>query len=417
MKVLIVGGGGREHALGWKLAQSPLLTSLSFAPGNPGTAAMGANLPLKDGDAIVQHAKEQEIDLVVVGPEQPLVDGLADALEAVGIPCFGPKAEAARLEGSKAFAKKVMDATAVPTAAFETFTDYHAALEHVRNRAFPLVVKADGLAAGKGVVICNQLSQAEEALQDCMQKGTFGPAGNKVVIEDFLEGTEASFHLISDGQRFLPLITAKDHKAIGEGDTGPNTGGMGTFAPNPLITPELADRIQKEICEPVLRHLAASGTPFRGVLFAGLMLTWNGPKVLEFNVRFGDPETQVMMPMLDFDLLPVLHGAACGNLPYGDHDFKPGASVCVVLAAEGYPGTAKKGDVIQGINEHDPNGQVFHAGTALSGDHLLTGGGRVLGATAWGADLAKARSRAYRLANAIQFDGVQFRRDIGVVHD
>ncbi len=412
MRVLVIGGGGREHALGWKIAQSPLLEKLWFAPGNPGTAELGENVSL-DLDSIPTFAKEQDIDLVVAGPEQPLVDGLADKLAAVNIPCFGPVSHAAKLEGSKSFSKQVMDATGVPTAEYEVFTDFSQAVTSAKSRKYPLVVKADGLAAGKGVVICQSFEEAEQALTETMRDGKFGEAGAKVVLEEFLAGTEVSFHLISDGTNYLPLVTAKDHKALMDGDKGPNTGGMGTYAPNPLIDPALANRIQKEACEPILDYMRAQGHPFRGVLFAGLMLTDQGPKVLEYNVRFGDPETQVMMPLLDYDLLPVLHGAATGKLPEGDFGWK-GAATCVVMAAEGYPASARKGDEISNLGQLD-NSHVFHAGTRKNErGQLVTNGGRVLGVTAWDQDPESARNRAYNLVDQIQFDGKYYRRDIGV---
>ena len=414
MRILILGGGGREHALGWKIAQSPDCEALFFAPGNPGTASLGTNTALSGNDAITAFARENQIDLVVVGPEQPLVDGIADALEASGILCFGPSAAAARLEGSKSFAKEIMVETGIPTAAHGTFSDIDEALVFARQQRHPLVVKADGLAAGKGVTICKTLDETERALREAMQDGRFGEAGETVVLEEFLEGVEASVHMISDGTRFLPLITAKDHKAIGDGDVGPNTGGMGTYAPSPLLDENQVGVIHTTICRPVMHAMASRGTPFRGVLFTGLMLTEDGPKVLEFNVRFGDPETQVMMPMLDFDLLPVLEGAAEGKIPEGDYPFKPGAAVCVVLAASGYPGSARKGDTITGLPEEGRQQVVFHAGTNRDGDHLVTGGGRVLGATAWSDDLASAREKAYEMADQIRFEGQQLRRDIGV---
>lgn len=417
MRVLIIGSGGREHALGWKIAQSPLLTELFFAPGNPGTADLGRNLDLAT-DEIPAFAQREKIDLVVVGPEQPLVDGLADRLEEKGICCFGPKAAAARLEGSKDFSKQVMVATGIPTAAYQTFTDYQQALDYVRQASHPLVVKADGLAAGKGVTICHRLCESEMALRESMMDGRFGAAGAMVVIEEFLVGTEASFHIISDGLNCLPVITAKDHKAHGDGDTGPNTGGMGTYAPSPLINQELADEIVDSIGKPVFEYLSERGCPFRGVLFVGLMLTANGPKVLEFNVRFGDPETQVILPMLDYDLLPVLAGAARGALPMDrEYGSKKGAAVCVVLAAAGYPDLARKGDIISGPMT-DPQGQVFLAGvrTDESGN-LVTSGGRVLGVTAWDESVQAAKARAYRMVEKINFDGRYCRRDIGGSHE
>ncbi len=413
MRVLIIGGGGREHALGWKIAQSPQLTELFFAPGNAGTASLGESVSLSGLDEMVGFARDTGVDLVVVGPEQPLVDGLADKLRDAGVACFGPGAEAAQLEGSKAFAKRVMNETGAPTARHRLFTDYQSALAHIQERPHPLVVKADGLAGGKGVAICHRLEESREALELAMLRGKFGTAGARVVIEDFLEGVEASFHLISDGERFLPLIAAQDHKTLLDGNRGPNTGGMGAFAPNPALTPELARRIQTEICEPPLRWLAERGAPFRGVLFAGLMLTAEGPKTLEYNVRFGDPETQAIMPMLDFDLLPVLHGAALGRLPEGRFGWKDGAAVCVTLAAEGYPDNPRKGDPIHGRFETE-DGIVFHAGSKRDAQNrLLVNGGRVLGVTAWADSLSSARAAAYGQVRDIQFPGMHYRKDIG----
>lgn len=412
MRVLVVGGGGREHALGWKIAQSPLLSKLYFAPGNPGTAALGENVKLADNDSICNFCHEHGMDLVVVGPEAPLVAGLSDMLREGGIACFGPSRAAAQLEGSKAFSKEVMKAAGVPTAAYEQFTDLDAALAYVRQQKHPLVVKADGLAAGKGVTICQTVEASEAALRLTMEDRKFGDAGARVVVEEFLVGTETSFHVITDGERCLPLIPAKDHKALYDGDKGPNTGGMGTFSPNPLINDVMAARIQEEVCEPVFRHMREQGNEFHGVLFVGLMMTEEGPKVLEFNVRFGDPETQVMMPMLDFDLLPVLHGAARGKLPSGNFPYKKGGAVCIVLAAEGYPESARKGDLITGLDDFE-NGIVFHAGTREEDGKIYTNGGRVLGLTAWGDTLESARERAYHMRDRVNFSGKQFRNDIG----
>lgn len=413
MQVLIVGGGGREHALGYKIRQSPMLKQLFFAPGNPGTAKLGQNVRLNSNDEFRDFCTTNHIDLVVVGPEAPLVDGLTDVLESAGIPCFGPSAAAAELEGSKEFAKKVMDATQIPTAAYASFTDYQAALEYVRKADHPIVVKADGLAAGKGVTICENLEQSEAALTEAMKDQRFGEAGSKVVIEEFLVGVEASFHVITDGKRAHALIAAKDHKALLDGDKGPNTGGMGTMAPNPLVTPEMATQITNDIAQPVFDHMAAEGTPFKGVLFIGLMLTDAGPKVLEFNVRFGDPETQVMLPLLDYDLLPILYGAAKGALPAGDFQFKDQTAVCVVLAGQGYPGSPRKGDPISGLGDSD-NRVVFHAGTRELDGTIYTNGGRVLGLTAWAETLEGARKAAYQMVETVDFEGKTFRTDIGV---
>ncbi|CAM2064118.1 Phosphoribosylamine--glycine ligase [Sulfidibacter corallicola] len=414
MKVLIIGSGGREHALGWKLSQSPTLPRLYFAPGNPGTAELGTNLKLSNHAEITAFAAEEGIHLVIVGPEQPLVDGLADKLNSIGVPCFGPDQAAARLEGSKTFAKEVMEATGVPTATYRAFEDLEEALAYAESQPHPLVVKADGLAGGKGVTICQDLAQTQAALQEAMADKRFGKAGDSVVIEEFLTGTEVSFHLISDGERFLPLISAQDHKTLYEDGKGPNTGGMGTYAPSPLVTPELADTIQNDVCIPVLNYLRDQGHPFRGVLFAGLMLTWNGPKVLEFNVRFGDPETQVIMPLLDFDLLPVLHEAARGKLDTSrPHGWRDDSAACVVLAAEGYPVSPRKGDTISGLAPAMDT-KIFHAGTKRCQDGTLeTAGGRVMGVTAWGEDLETARTKAYRQVEEVKFDGKHYRRDIG----
>ena len=419
MQVLIIGGGGREHALGWKLAQSPQLTRLWFAPGNPGTATLGENVSLAvtDPKAVTSFAQEKGIDLVIVGPEAPLVAGVADALDEVGIACFGPNAAAAALEGSKIFAKEVMHTLDIPTASYRSFDDYQVARAHARNAFYPSVLKADGLAGGKGVTICANFDEMDKALSEVMEDGRFGEAGSRVVIEEFLDGTEASFHLISDGERVLPLITAQDHKALYDGNRGPNTGGMGTFSPNSMFTPELMEIVLNDICGPVLKYMRDRGTPFRGVLFTGLMVTGSGPKVLEFNVRFGDPETQVMMPMLDYDLLPILYGAARGQLPEGEFPWKKGAATCVVLTAEGYPGSVRKGDAISDLPTSE-NGIVFQAGTCRDDQgQLITNGGRVLGATAWAEDPEVSRQQAYHLAEQVQFEGRYFRTDIGGNND
>lgn len=416
MNVLIVGSGGREHALGWKIAQSPLLKHLFFSPGNPGTRHLGTNLPAGGVDDIVRQARAHTIDLVVVGPEQPLVDGLADALADAGIACFGPNRAAARLEGSKAFAKRVMRKAGVPTAACAIFDDTQAARDYLAGAAYPLVIKADGLAAGKGVTVCPDVDRAQAALKAAMVDRVFGDAGKCVVIEDCLMGTEASYHIICDGRKFVALPTAQDHKALLNGNQGPNTGGMGTFAPNPNVTRKLAQHIETDIAAPVLQALQELGCPFKGVLFLGLMLTDEGPKVLEFNVRFGDPETQVILPLMDCDLLAVLRDAAAGSLDMPSPlPQKAQSAVCVVLAAKGYPTSPEKGRPISGLaQDWGPDAVVFHAGTkqAESGG-LETSGGRVLGVTAWAEDLYSARHQAYCMANAIEFEGKYMRTDIG----
>lgn len=414
MNVLIIGGGGREHALGWKIAQSSQLTQLYFAPGNPGTAKLGQNIELADHAATVAFAQENSIDLVVVGPEQPLVEGLGDMLTDKGIACFGPSQAAAALEGSKTFAKAIMDKAAVPTAKYREFDNFADAKAYIQDHDYPLVVKADGLAAGKGVTICQEPHEAEAALKEALVDKRFGDSGDKVVVEEFLKGIEVSFHVISDGEHLVPLISAQDHKALYEGNKGPNTGGMGTFAPSPLIKPETADMIMERVCKPVVQEMAAQGKTFRGVLFAGLMITAKGPYVLEFNCRFGDPETQVIMPLLDFDLLPVLHAAATGKLKDVEHaSWKRQSAVCVTLASAGYPRSSSKGDRITGLHQ-DANSHIFHAGTAESEDgYLMTSGGRVLSVTAWAEKLAEARANAYEMVDNISFDGMQYRKDIG----
>lgn len=418
MQVLILGSGGREHALGWKLSQSSQLKKLYFSPGNPGTAQLGENVALADQTAIIEFAKSAQIDLVVVGPEQPLVEGISDVLQLEGILCYGPSKAAAQLEGSKAFAKEIMEAAGVKTAAHQTFSDFTSAWQYVQTQPHPLVVKADGLAAGKGVTICQTLTQSKMALSEALEDAKFGHAGQQVVVEAFLEGREASFHLICDGERVLPLIAAQDHKALRNGNQGPNTGGMGTFAPTPFVTDAMTEALIDQVCLPVLKEMNKRGTPFRGTLFTGLMLTDEGPYVLEFNCRFGDPETQVMMALMEDDLLPVLYGAAKGSLPTGRLAFKQAAAVCVIMAAEGYPASARKGDAIAGIEQASSQGvTVFQAGTKQITDQLVTNGGRVLGVTATGSNLSQARQLAYQGINTIQFNGVQYRTDIGELAD
>lgn len=415
MKVLIIGGGGREHALGWKLAQSPKTTELFFAPGNPGTADLGRNVQLTGSDQFVDFAREHQIDLVVVGPEQPLVNGLVDEMAEAGIPCFGPSKAVAQLEGSKAFAKQVMAEIGLPTASYAAFDDYQQALAHLNQVGAPIVVKANGLAGGKGVTVCQNLAEAQAALSEAMVDGRFGAAGSTVVLEELLIGTEASYHVICDGERMLALPTAQDHKALLDGNAGPNTGGMGTCSPNPVLTESMCREIEETIARPLFQYFNDQGTPFRGVLFIGLMLTWHGPKVLEFNVRFGDPETQVMLPRIKSDLLPVLYQAATGQLDETALEIDDRVSLCVVLTAAGYPSSPAKGDPISEFPEGRDDLVVFHAGTALRDDgRVVTAGGRVLGVTAWGDQLEQARKRAYKAANQIQFKGKHFRKDIGV---
>lgn len=416
MKVMILGSGGREHALGWKLAQSPQLEQLYFVPGNPGTRDYGTNLDLKASNEIVDFCVTEKVDLVVPGPEAWLMKGIVDDLKKAGVRTFGPTRAAAMLEGSKAFAKRLMEKASVPTAAYAEFKDAKAAIQYLKTTSFPCVVKADGLAAGKGVTICTNLEEAEQAIQQTMVERKFGDAGDSVVIEEFLTGTEASFHLLCDGKRAISLVSAQDHKALYDGNMGPNTGGMGTFAPSPLVTPQMEATIRQDIAEPVLKAMAEEGTPFIGSLFIGLMLTYHGPRVLEFNCRFGDPETQVMMPLLDEDLLPILMAAADGNLPdQPQTKTKDGHAVCVILASKGYPEAPEKGKEIR-FPKTMPSDDliVFHAGTREDSEgRILTAGGRVLGITAQAPTMEKTREHVYEAIKKIHFDGMYYRNDIG----
>lgn len=416
MNILLVGSGGREHALAWKISRSPKVRSLYIAPGNGGTARLGQNIDLRDDDigGIVSFARAYAIDLVVTGPEAPLVLGLADALKEAGIACFGPCAFAARLEGSKAFAKNMMRETGVPTAAFAVFDRYEEALEHVRAHPLPMVIKADGLAAGKGVVIAQTREEAENALKEMMLDKVFGPAGETVVIEEALTGEEASFLAFCDGKNIVPMPSLQDHKRIGDGDTGPNTGGMGAYSPAPVLG-ESRYAAMTDLCmRPIVDRLAALGHPFRGVLYAGLMMTDLGPMVLEYNVRFGDPECQPLMARLDSDLVDIMTACATGDLAAGQVSFRPETSCCVVMAAKGYPRAYPKGMTVTGIEEAEklPDVVVFQAGTKRDGDRIFTTGGRVLGVTALGADLEKARARAYEAVERIRFDNSYHRTDI-----
>ncbi len=417
MNVLLVGPGGREHALAWKLAQSPLVTSIFAAPGNGGTAQAARNLPISDTDipALLDYATHNAIDLVVAGPEAPLVAGLADALQQAGIPCFGASAFTAQLEGSKSFAKRIMREAGVPTADFQVFSDYQAAKNHILERAIPMVVKADGLAAGKGVVVAKTREEALLALEDMMVSKVFGTAGETVVIEDCLIGEEASFLAFCDGEHVVPMPSCQDHKPVGENDTGPNTGGMGAYCPAPVLPESDYARVAELTITPIVRAMAAKGHPFKGILYAGLMMTASGPQVIEYNVRFGDPECQPLLMRLDSDLAVILHACAEGRLTPDMVRFKPETAVCVVMAAGGYPGNYPKGMAITGIEdaEKDPQVKVFVAGAKLLNGVLTSTGGRILGVTALGTDLADAQARAYRAVDAIHFDNAYHRRDIG----
>lgn len=416
-RILIVGGGGREHALAWKLAQDSSRPDLIIAPGNAGTEALGTNLPIgaEDLDALEAWAVEHRPDLTVVGPEAPLCAGLADRLQGHGLLVFGPTLAAARLEGSKQFAKEVMTAAGVPTAQAGAFTDLDAALDHVRAHPGPQVVKADGLAAGKGVLICQTTEQAEAAVREVLEAGSFGAAGRMVVIEEFLHGEEASILALVDGERSVLLESSQDHKRIGEGDTGLNTGGMGAYSPAPVVTDDLWPVIQRDVIDATVAELRRRGIDYRGVLYAGLMIRDGRPKVLEFNCRFGDPECQAVLIRWKGDLLPALTACARGELDPGLVAWEPGASACVVVAAPGYPGSYPKGAEIGGLDDAArlPDTVVFHAGTARRNGAVVTAGGRVLGVTARGPTLRDALDRAYAAVDGITFDGAYARRDIG----
>ncbi|TAD89141.1 MAG: phosphoribosylamine--glycine ligase [Alphaproteobacteria bacterium] len=417
MKVLVVGGGGREHALVWSLSASPLVTGLFAAPGNPGIASLATCWPIAADDvaALVARAVAEGVEFVVVGPEAPLVAGLVDALDQVGIKAFGPRAAAARLEGSKGFTKDLIARAGVPTAAYARFSAVEPARAYLRQTGAPIVVKADGLAAGKGVTVAMTLAEAEAAIEAALVDGRFGAAGAEVVIEEYLEGEEVSFFALCDGETALPLASAQDHKRAYDGDQGPNTGGMGAYSPAPALTRALEAEVMERIIRPTLATMAADGTPFTGVLFAGLMLTSSGPKLIEYNVRFGDPECQVLMARLQSDLLPALLAAADQQLRHVSLRWRPDPALCVVYAAEGYPDAPKKGAVLTGLDAAGATAgvQVFHAGTKQRGDALVADGGRVLTVTATAPTLATARDRAYQALGAIQFPGGFFRRDIG----
>ncbi len=418
MRVLVVGGGGREHALAWAVSRSPLLTKLFCAPGNPGIAEVAECVPIgaEDVPGMVAFARGQAIDLVVVGPEAPLTLGLADACAAAGIACFGPGAAAARLEGSKAFCKEVADAAGVPTAAWARFDDPVAARRYVRANGAPIVVKADGLAAGKGVVVAATIAEAEAAIAEIMEARVHGAAGASVVIEECLVGEEVSFFALCDGERAIPLGAAQDHKRVGEGDTGPNTGGMGAYSPPPAFTPALQEEVMAGIVGPTLAEMARRGTPFRGVLFAGLMLTASGPKLIEFNVRFGDPECEALMLRLESDVLPSLRDAAAGRLSGEGLRWSAEPSLVVVMAAEGYPGSPRRGTRITGLERAAAvrDVTVFHAGTARDGSGaVVANGGRVLALGATGPTLQAARDAAYAGVEAVDWPGGFCRRDIG----
>ena len=420
MKLLVIGSGGREHALAWKLAQSPRVDEVLVAPGNAGTAHEDKcrNVPsvkATDIDALLALVEREGVALTVVGPEQPLVAGVVDAFRAKGHRIFGPTAAAAQLEGSKAFAKDFLARHGIPTGFYEVHTDVDAALAYVRDKGAPIVIKADGLAAGKGVIVATTLAEAEAAVRDMLEGNAFGDAGARVVIEEFLDGEEASFISMVDGRTALPMATSQDHKRVGDGDTGPNTGGMGAYSPAPVVTPEVHDRVMREIVMPTVRGMAADGVPFTGFLYAGLMIDKSGaPKVIEFNVRFGDPETQPVMLRLQSDLVDLIETAIDGQLVAADAVWDPRPSLGVVMAAAGYPGTPRSGDTINSFDAPDlDDTKVFHAGTRVEGGHIVTAGGRVLCVCALGETVVEARHRAYAEVAGISWHGEFHRHDIG----
>ncbi|GGA76923.1 phosphoribosylamine--glycine ligase [Brucella endophytica] len=416
MKVLLIGSGGREHALAWKISASPVLDQLYCAPGNPGIAeaATCVTLDVADHAAVAAFCKEKNIDLVVVGPEAPLVAGLADDLRAAGIKVFGPSKAAAQLEGSKGFTKDLCARFNIPTGAYGRFNNAPKAKAYIREQGAPIVVKADGLAAGKGVVVAMTLQDALDAVDACFE-GAFGSAGAEVVVEEYLDGEEASFFCLCDGKTALPLGTAQDHKRVGVGDTGVNTGGMGAYSPAPVMTPDMVERTMRELIEPTMRGMAEIGAPFSGILFAGLMITRDGPKLIEYNTRFGDPECQVLMMRLKDDLLLLLNAAADGLLDQVSIRWSEDPALTVVMAAKGYPAAPDKGSVIEGIEEAAklPDVQIFHAGTAVKDGQLVANGGRVLNVTATGKSVLDAQEKAYAAVKAIDWPGGFYRSDIG----
>ena len=415
MRVLVIGSGGREHALAWKIAQSPLVDALYAAPGNGGTETVATNLPIDitDHAAVIAAARENAIDFVVVGPDAQVVAGLGDDVRAAGIACFCPSKAAGQLEGSKSFTKALCDEFDIPTAAYGRFEDEASALDYLYAQGAPIVIKADGLAAGKGVVVAMSVEEAEAAIIDCFS-GTFGASGAAVVIEEFMEGEEVSLFVLTDGEAILPLTTAQDHKRAFDGDTGPNTGGMGAYSPAPVMTEALYRDAMARIIEPTVRGMAQRGTPYAGVLYAGLMLTADGPKLVEYNARFGDPECQVMMLRMESDIVPLLHAVATGSLGRHTVSWKPAYALTVIMAAKGYPGHYEKGSEIKGADSLDSADLVvFHAGTKRDRARLLATGGRVLNVTALGTTVKEAQDRAYRGVDAIVWPEGFCRRDIG----
>lgn len=419
MKILVIGNGGREHALAWKAAQSPLADTVFVAPGNAGTALeptlQNVAISPTDVQGLLDFALSEKIDLTIVGPEAPLVIGVVNAFRAAGLKIFGPTQAAAQLEGSKAFTKDFLARHQIPTAEYQNFTDVEQALAYVREKGAPIVIKADGLAAGKGVIVAMTLKEAEDAIQDMLAGNAFGDAGHRIVVEEFLDGEEASFIVMVDGENVLPMATSQDHKRVGDADTGPNTGGMGAYSPAPVVTDEVHQRVMDEVIWPTVRGMAGEGNVYTGFLYAGLMIDTQGqPKVIEFNCRFGDPETQPIMLRLKSDLVDLCLAAVDGRLNEKDSVWDPRPSLGVVLAAGGYPGDYATGDQIHGLPQEEvADGKVFHAGTTLKDDAVVTNGGRVLCVTALGENVAAAQKRAYELAQPISWQGSFCRKDIG----
>ena len=416
MKVLVIGGGGREHALAWRLAQSPKVNKVYVAPGNAGTAhePLLENIAITDKDALVTFVKENDVAMTVVGPEAPLADGVVDTFRAAGLPIFGPTQKAAQLEASKDFCKQFLIRHKIPTAAYATFTDADEAHAYIDSQGAPIVIKADGLAAGKGVVVAMTLDEAHAAIDMMLRDAGMGAAGARVVIEEFMEGEEASFIVMADGKNALALATSQDHKRLKDNDEGPNTGGMGAYSPAPVVTPQVHAKVMREIIHPTLAGMAAEGSPYTGFLYAGLMIDAEGnPRVVEFNCRMGDPETQPIMMRLKSDLSDLVDAAIKGTLDTAEAEWDRRIALGVVLAAEGYPADPRKGDVITGLPEASEDAHVFHAGTALKDGQVVTSGGRVLCVTALSDNVRTAQTRAYDIADRIQFAGKQYRRDIG----
>ncbi|GAA5525789.1 phosphoribosylamine--glycine ligase [Microbulbifer aestuariivivens] len=419
MNILVIGAGGREHALAWKAAQNPAVDTVFVAPGNAGTArepkVQNLAIGVDNFSALADFAEANNVELTIVGPEAPLVDGIVDFFNGRGLAIFGPSKAASQLEGSKAFTKDFLQRHQIPTADYRNFTEVEPALAFIQEKGAPIVVKADGLAAGKGVIVAETEEQAAMAVRDMLSGNAFGDAGCRVVIEEFLAGEEASFIVMVDGEHILPMATSQDHKRVGDGDTGPNTGGMGAYSPAPVVTDEVYERIMSKVIEPTVKGLAAEGMPYTGFLYAGLMIDQHGePKVIEYNCRFGDPETQPIMMRLKSDLVALCQAALDKKLDQVSIDWDPRPALGVVLAANGYPGSYRKGDAISGLDRADSdNAKIFHAGTALDGERVVTSGGRVLCATALGDTVAEAQDNAYQCAKAVHWDGMFYRKDIG----